>query len=116
MLPRLTIAAAIVAAALSAAPVEARHKDEGLVVQDLAYGEVLFDFFKEDYFDALTRLLAAEQRNEIPHHLPEAEVLDDLDQLLGHLVRRPGDDVPLIDQLVPRQPLLADVAPLDRRA
>ena len=75
MLPRLTIAAAIVAAAVTAAPVEARHKDEGIVVQDLAYGEVLFDFFQDDYFDALTRLLAAEQRNEIPHHEAEAELM-----------------------------------------
>jgi len=75
VLPRLTIAAAIVAAAVTAAPVEARHKDEGIVVQDLAYGEVLFDFFQDDYFDALTRLLAAEQRNEIPHHEAEAELM-----------------------------------------
>ena len=75
MLSRLTIAAAIVAAAVTAAPVEARHKDEGIVVQDLAYGEVLFDFFQDDYFDALTRLLAAEQRNEIPHHEAEAELM-----------------------------------------
>ena len=75
MLPRLIIAAAIVAAAVVAAPAEARHKDEGIVVQDLAYGEVLFDFFKEDYFDALSRLLAAEERNEIPHHQAEAEVM-----------------------------------------
>ncbi len=44
-------------------------------MQDLAYGEVLFDFFQEDYFDALTRLLAAEQRNEIPHHQSEAELM-----------------------------------------
>ena len=41
-------------------------KDDGIVVQDLAYGEVLFDFFQDDYFGALTRLLAAQQRNEIP--------------------------------------------------
>jgi hypothetical protein len=72
---RLLIAAAAVAAAALVAPAEARHKDEGIVVQDLAYGEVLFDFFQEDYFDALTRLLAAEQRNEIPHHQAEAEVM-----------------------------------------
>jgi hypothetical protein len=71
----LTAAAAVAAAALAAPPAEARHKDEGIVVQDLAYGEVLFDFFQEDYFDALTRLLAAEQRGEIPHHQAEAEVM-----------------------------------------
>ena len=75
MLPRLTIAAAIVAAAALAAPAEARHKDEGIVVQDLAYGEVLFDSFQQDYFDALTRLLAAQQRKEIPHHEAEAELM-----------------------------------------
>ena len=73
---RVLIAAAVGAAAAFAAPrADARHKDDGVVVQDLAYGEVLFDFFQEDYFDALTRLLAAEQRNEIPHHQAEAEVM-----------------------------------------
>ena len=71
----LTAAAAVAATALAAPPADARHKDDGIVVQDLAYGEVLFDFFQEDYFDALTRLLAAEQRNEIPHHQAEAEVM-----------------------------------------
>jgi len=71
----LTAAAAVAATALAAPPADARHKDAGIVVQDLAYGEVLFDFFQEDYFDALTRLLAAEQRNEIPHHQAEAEVM-----------------------------------------
>ncbi|HUL83713.1 MAG TPA: hypothetical protein VL131_16315 [Gammaproteobacteria bacterium] len=71
----LTAAAAVAATALAAPQADARHKDDGIVVQDLAYGEVLFDFFQEDYFDALTRLLAAEQRNEIPHHQAEAEVM-----------------------------------------
>ena len=71
----LTAAAAVAATALAAPQADARHKDDGIVVQDLAYGEVLFDFFQEDYFDALTRLLAAEARNEIPHHQAEAEVM-----------------------------------------
>ena len=52
-----------------------RDKHEGTVVQDLAYGEVLFDFFQDDYFGALTRLLAAQERNEIPHHAAESELL-----------------------------------------
>ena len=30
-------------------------------VQDLAYGDVLFYFFQDDYFDSITRLLAARQ-------------------------------------------------------
>jgi hypothetical protein len=71
----LIVAAAVAATALAAPRADARHKDDGIVVQDLAYGEVLFDFFQENYFDALTRLLAAEERNEIPHHRAEAEVM-----------------------------------------
>jgi tetratricopeptide (TPR) repeat protein len=73
-----TVAAAVAAAVLVAlaAPAGAREKKEdGIVVQDLAYGEVLFEFFQEDYFSALTRLLAARERNEIPHHGPESELM-----------------------------------------
>jgi hypothetical protein len=44
-------------------------------VQDLAYGEVLFHFYQEDYFNALIRLAAAEARSEIPSHRAEAELL-----------------------------------------
>jgi len=39
----LRAAAAVAAAVLVAPPIDARHKDDGVVVQDLAYGEVLFD-------------------------------------------------------------------------
>lgn len=44
-------------------------------VQDLAYGEVLFYFYQDDYFSALTRLLAAQTREEMPAHAGEAELL-----------------------------------------
>jgi tetratricopeptide (TPR) repeat protein len=70
----LTLTAAVAATALAAAPADARDHD-GIVVQDLAYGEVLFAFFQEDYFGALRRLLAAQQRNEIPHHAAESELM-----------------------------------------
>jgi tetratricopeptide (TPR) repeat protein len=61
---------------LAAAPAFGRDGGaDGTVVQDLAYGEVLFHFFQEDYFTALTRLLAAQARDEVPTHAAEAELL-----------------------------------------
>jgi hypothetical protein len=44
-------------------------------VQDLAYGEGLFLYFKDDYFSSITRLLAAQTRNELPHDADDAELL-----------------------------------------
>ncbi len=44
-------------------------------VQDLAYGDVLFYFYQDDYFDSITRLLAARQLNRVPHTQDEAELL-----------------------------------------
>jgi len=45
------------------------------VVEDLAYGDVLFYFYQDDYFDSITRLLAAQQLDRIPHTKEEAELL-----------------------------------------
>jgi tetratricopeptide (TPR) repeat protein len=69
---RLPIAAAV---ALALPAIDAIGDDEGTVVQDLAYGEVLFELFQEDYFSALTRLTAAQQRGELEHHGTEAELM-----------------------------------------
>jgi Tetratricopeptide repeat len=44
-------------------------------VMDLSYGDVLFYFFQDDYFDSITRLLAAQQLQRIPHTEEEAELL-----------------------------------------
>jgi len=33
----------------------------------LSYGDVLFYFYQDDYFDAITRLLAAQQLNRVPN-------------------------------------------------
>ncbi|MDP9091091.1 MAG: tetratricopeptide repeat protein [Pseudomonadota bacterium] len=44
-------------------------------VQDLAYGDVLFYFFQDDYFDSITRLLAARQLGRVAHTPEEAELL-----------------------------------------
>jgi tetratricopeptide (TPR) repeat protein len=44
-------------------------------VKDLHYGDVLFYFFQDDYFDAITRLLAAQELNRLPNTQGEAELL-----------------------------------------
>jgi hypothetical protein len=72
---RLALALPACAALVCGAAAGARDRDEGTVVQDLAYGEVLFHFFEEDYFAALTRLLAAQARGELPTHSVEAELM-----------------------------------------
>jgi len=60
-------------------PADARaQRDERFrpsTVQDLAYGEVLFYFFQDDYFTALTQLLAGQSREEFEYHAGEAELL-----------------------------------------
>ncbi len=49
--------------------------DEKREVKDPHFGEVLFFFFQEDYFSALTRLMTAQHFGRVPHHGDEAELL-----------------------------------------
>jgi len=72
---RLPIVAAVALALPALGAAGARADDDGIVVQDLAYGEVLYEYFQEDYFSALTRLLAAQERGELEHHGAEAELM-----------------------------------------
>jgi tetratricopeptide (TPR) repeat protein len=44
-------------------------------VKDLHYGDVLFYFFQDDFFDSITRLLAAQQLDRLPNTQGEAELL-----------------------------------------
>ena len=44
-------------------------------IQDLAYGEGVFLYYKDDYFSAITRLLAAQTREELPHQADDAQLL-----------------------------------------
>jgi hypothetical protein len=74
-LARLLTLAAAALAVPAADAVAARDQGDGIVVQDLAYGEVLFEYFQEDHFSALTRLMAAQQRGELPNHGAEGELL-----------------------------------------
>jgi len=49
--------------------------DEKRAVKDPHFGEVLFFFFQDDYFSALTQLTTAQHFARVPHHADEAELL-----------------------------------------
>jgi len=49
--------------------------EQGGDIRDLHYGEVLFHFYQQDEFTALTHLLAAQQAGRVTHHAAEAELL-----------------------------------------
>ena len=58
--------------------VAAPHNPEKLSVtriRDLHYGDVLFYFYQNEDFEAITRLMAYEHWNLIPHHEDEAQLL-----------------------------------------
>jgi len=84
--PRIlsTLRAIVFGASLAALPAAApaakfaKPDPDGLPpheVKDLHYGDVLFYFYQDDYFDAITRLLAAQQLERLPHTEGEAELL-----------------------------------------
>ncbi len=58
---------------LGAHSVDARPKPKQ--VRDLHYGEVLFHFYQQDSFTAISRLLAAQQQQRLPNHAQDAQVL-----------------------------------------
>ncbi|HZF16247.1 MAG TPA: tetratricopeptide repeat protein [Steroidobacteraceae bacterium] len=76
---RSSLAAFLGVATLLLLAAAAGAQDKGTLkpvrIKDLSYGEVLFYFYQDDYFDSLTRLLAAEDWNRIPHHSADAELL-----------------------------------------
>lgn len=66
---------ALLAATLASAR---RHDPEKLPeirIRDLHYGDALFYFYQDDDFEALTRLLAYEHWQRLPHHEDEAQLL-----------------------------------------
>ena len=74
----MLVSGALALAQLCAATAAHGQEDDGFrpnTVQDLAYGEVLFHFYQEDYFTALTQLLVAQEREEFAYHEGEAELL-----------------------------------------
>ena len=65
-------ALACVAFAAGGAPARA---DAEHTVKDPHFGEVLYYFFQEDYFSAVSRLMVAQHFGRVPHHDQEAELL-----------------------------------------
>lgn len=55
------------------------HADEDSLdigrIRDLPFGEVLFYFYQDDYFPALTRLMVAQHRGVLDEHDDDAELL-----------------------------------------
>ena len=73
---RLIIAiAALAAGSLGPVAIAGTKLKPGIEVQDLHYGEVLFHFYQDDEFTALTHLLAAREVGRVEHHSSEAELL-----------------------------------------
>jgi predicted Zn-dependent protease len=78
--------ACVLAAVLTAAPANAaflwfgkkqprKLLETSQVVQDLYYGDVLFYFYQDDYFQALTRVDAALEQGRVAHHQIESRLL-----------------------------------------
>jgi lipopolysaccharide biosynthesis regulator YciM len=68
----------VLLAALAGVAQGAQHDPGKLAptrVQDLQYGDVLFHYYQQDDFEALTRLLAYEHWKQLPHHELDSQLL-----------------------------------------
>jgi len=77
------------AALLGPAAVAVAKESPRREVRDLHYGDVLFQFFQDDYFDAVVRLEAARDFGRLPNHAAEAEMLAGGISRSGEWVSRP---------------------------
>jgi tetratricopeptide (TPR) repeat protein len=74
----LLLSGLLLALPLAAAEKNVKPDPDGLApqdVKDLHYGDVLFYFYQDDFFDSITRLLAARQLERLPNTQGEAELL-----------------------------------------
>jgi hypothetical protein len=73
------VAAAAAVVVTAASPADARRHDPEKLpetrIRDLHYGDVLFYYFQDDDFEAITRLTAYQHWNYIPHHEAEGQLL-----------------------------------------
>src|SRR5580698_6395963 len=68
----------VLVAALAGVTQAAQHDPQKLPpirVQDLQYGDVLFHYYQQDDFEALTRLLAYQHWHQLPHHQLDSQLL-----------------------------------------
>ena len=114
--PRAALAALVAAGVLAAGSVHgapsANPRPGALPpvkVQDLYYGDVLFYFYQDDYFEALTRLMAAQQQDRVAHHADDAELLlgglylsvgqhREAGQIFARVLNRPNVPAPVRDR------------------
>lgn len=77
MRQRATATAALVTccAALAAPQAAVSRDTPRREIRDLHYGDVLFQFYQDDYFDAVVRLETARDFGRLPNHAAEAELL-----------------------------------------
>lgn len=71
----LLAAASLACASATAQEQPSRDLPPPTQLKDLDYGDVLFYFFQDDYFDSLVRLEVDRDFQRIPHHEAEAELL-----------------------------------------
>jgi hypothetical protein len=71
--------ATLIAAWVAPAPAHAAKKNPDTLpetkIQDLHYGDVLFYFYQENDFEAITRLNAYDQWGQLSHHRDESQLL-----------------------------------------
>ncbi|MCF6193839.1 MAG: hypothetical protein L3J46_05855, partial [Kangiellaceae bacterium] len=60
-------------------------------LQDLAYGEILYDYYRGEEITALTHILIAQKEDQLPNHANSAELLSGVIYLnLGMLAKAQG--------------------------
>lgn len=69
------VATLCVCTMLAAAAHGSARRGESREIKDPHYGEVLFHFYQQQYFSAITNLMTARQFQRISHHGDEAELL-----------------------------------------